>query len=239
MQEATTISSDDPATATASAAGGVDRRLLIDGKLLDTSRTYPSLNPATGRGARPRAGCHGRPRRSGRRRGAARLRRDRLVDQHRVADPLPRAVPSGADRPPRRTRRADHRRGRRDGGAVPGRSAGPADRDRPLLRRPAEDVSDDRRPRQYREPRYAAPPLGGEGGGRSRRRDHRLQLSQPAGAGQARTRAGGRLHGDSEVRARHPADHAGAGRVDREPHRHPRRRRERAQLVPTPRSVPH
>ena len=27
---------------------GVDRRLLIDGKLLETSRTFPSLNPATG-----------------------------------------------------------------------------------------------------------------------------------------------------------------------------------------------
>ena len=36
----------------------------------------------------------------------------RLVDEHRAADPLPRAVPPGADRSPRRAGRADHRRGR-------------------------------------------------------------------------------------------------------------------------------
>ena len=46
MQETTTISSDEAATD--SDTSGVDRRLLIDGKLLETSRTFPSLNPATG-----------------------------------------------------------------------------------------------------------------------------------------------------------------------------------------------
>src|SRR3954449_10684887 len=46
MQEAATISGETPVVDTA--AFGVDRRLLIDGKLLDTSRTFPTLNPATG-----------------------------------------------------------------------------------------------------------------------------------------------------------------------------------------------
>ena len=41
-----------------------------------------------------------------------------------------------------------------------------------------------------------------------------------------------------KARAGHPADHAGAGRADRQPHRHPGRRRERAQLVRTRRSAP-
>ena len=40
--------------------------------------------------------------------------------------------------------------------------------------------------------RQAAPPLGGEGGGRRRRRDHRLQLPDPARPGQARPRPRGR-----------------------------------------------
>ena len=44
MQE-TTISSGET---TDTATRGADRRLLIDGKLLETSRTFPSLNPATG-----------------------------------------------------------------------------------------------------------------------------------------------------------------------------------------------
>jgi acyl-CoA reductase-like NAD-dependent aldehyde dehydrogenase len=43
MQETPTISSVEAPT-----AGRVDRRLLIDGRLLETARTFPSLNPATG-----------------------------------------------------------------------------------------------------------------------------------------------------------------------------------------------
>jgi aldehyde dehydrogenase (NAD+) len=46
MQETTTISTDESAADTAGI--GVQRRLLIDGKLLDTSRTFPTVNPATG-----------------------------------------------------------------------------------------------------------------------------------------------------------------------------------------------
>ncbi len=46
MQETTTISSARDGDITAEA--GAQRRLLIDGKLLETSRTFPSINPATG-----------------------------------------------------------------------------------------------------------------------------------------------------------------------------------------------
>ncbi|MBE1549321.1 acyl-CoA reductase-like NAD-dependent aldehyde dehydrogenase [Mycobacterium sp. OAS707] len=42
MQESPTISAD------AASAGSADRRLLIDGRLLETTRTFPSINPATG-----------------------------------------------------------------------------------------------------------------------------------------------------------------------------------------------
>jgi aldehyde dehydrogenase (NAD+) len=42
MQETPTISSNGAGSATA------DRRLLIDGRLLETERTFPSINPATG-----------------------------------------------------------------------------------------------------------------------------------------------------------------------------------------------
>ncbi|MGV0716892.1 aldehyde dehydrogenase family protein [Mycolicibacterium sp. XJ662] len=46
MQEATTIpNGNQPADTTAAKA---DRRMLIDGQLLETTRTFPSLNPATG-----------------------------------------------------------------------------------------------------------------------------------------------------------------------------------------------
>jgi aldehyde dehydrogenase (NAD+) len=52
MMQETTISSGGATTATTATTGtatrGADRQLLIDGKLLDTSRTFPSLNPATG-----------------------------------------------------------------------------------------------------------------------------------------------------------------------------------------------
>ncbi|MGV0875259.1 aldehyde dehydrogenase family protein [Mycolicibacterium sp. XJ879] len=46
MQEATTIPKGNQPADTA--AGKADRRMLIDGQLLETSRTFPSVNPATG-----------------------------------------------------------------------------------------------------------------------------------------------------------------------------------------------
>src|ERR1044071_4331286 len=45
MMQETTISSGGAAD---TATRGADRQLLIDGQLLDTSRTFPTLNPATG-----------------------------------------------------------------------------------------------------------------------------------------------------------------------------------------------
>ncbi|MGE2723731.1 aldehyde dehydrogenase family protein [Mycolicibacterium pulveris] len=46
MQEATTIPTGNPAADTGTA--DADRHMLIDGRLLETSRTFPTLNPATG-----------------------------------------------------------------------------------------------------------------------------------------------------------------------------------------------
>src|ERR1700694_2145276 len=46
MQETATISSDEAGAA--GSASRIDRRLLIDGQLLETERTFPSINPATG-----------------------------------------------------------------------------------------------------------------------------------------------------------------------------------------------
>jgi acyl-CoA reductase-like NAD-dependent aldehyde dehydrogenase len=46
MQETVTVSSD--ATGAAGCQSRTDRRLLIDGQLLECERTFPSINPATG-----------------------------------------------------------------------------------------------------------------------------------------------------------------------------------------------
>ena len=46
MPETATISSDTGSTA--AEPGSPDRRLLMGGRLVETERTFPSLNPATG-----------------------------------------------------------------------------------------------------------------------------------------------------------------------------------------------
>src|SRR5258707_15168331 len=46
MQETATISSNEAGAA--GSASRIDRGLLIDGQLLETERTFPSINPATG-----------------------------------------------------------------------------------------------------------------------------------------------------------------------------------------------
>jgi aldehyde dehydrogenase (NAD+) len=46
MQDTATISSNEAGAA--GSASRIDRRLLIDGQLLETERTFPSINPATG-----------------------------------------------------------------------------------------------------------------------------------------------------------------------------------------------
>src|ERR1700710_22332 len=49
MSETSTISSDGQAeTGSNGSQTHADRRMLIDGKLIETERTFPSINPATG-----------------------------------------------------------------------------------------------------------------------------------------------------------------------------------------------
>lgn len=94
MSEATLILSEEFAAGTV----GVDRSLLMDGKPLETFRTFPSINTATGQllGHAPAptvanaeaAAAAARPR----------LRRDRLADRRRTGCPVPGAVPPGARR---------------------------------------------------------------------------------------------------------------------------------------------
>jgi hypothetical protein len=67
----------------------LDRRLLIDGKLLDAERTYPSLNPATGEVLGHAPDATGRRCRGRRRGGPPRVRLDELADRHRAPHPLP------------------------------------------------------------------------------------------------------------------------------------------------------
>ena len=93
---------------------------------------------------------------------------------------------------------------------TPGAAARPADPDRPLLRRTAEDypMTEDLgniESRGQQHHRWVEKEAGRGGRGH-----HRVQLPQPAGAGQARARAGGRLHRGAQGRAGHPAGHAGA-----------------------------
>ncbi len=48
MPEASTISGDGPGTAADTSERHAGRRMLIDGQLVETPGTFPSLNPATG-----------------------------------------------------------------------------------------------------------------------------------------------------------------------------------------------
>ncbi len=48
MPEASTISGDGPGTAADTSERRADRRMLIDGQLVETPQTFSSLNPATG-----------------------------------------------------------------------------------------------------------------------------------------------------------------------------------------------
>ena len=209
------------------------QRMLIDGKLVtaEADRTYPSVNPATGQviDQAPDASVADAQAAI----AAARRAFDTTswADRRRVPRPLPGPAAPGADRAQGGAARADDRRRRRAPGDHLRRPARRADRDRPLLRRPAARLPADPGDRRARVPRPAAPPLDGEGAGRRRRRDHRLQLPDPAGAGQAVARARGRLHGGAQGRAGHPADHARAGRADRRAHRHPAGRGQRDLVV--------
>ena len=123
-------------------------------------------------------------------------------------------------------------------GAEPGRPARPADRrssatTRELLKTyPLTEDLGNIESRGMQHHRWVEKEAG-----RRRRGDHRLQLPEPARAGQARARARGRVHRRAQGRTGHAADHARARRADRQPHRHPRRRRQRAQFVGPRRSA--
>ena len=158
--------------------------------------------------------------------------------EHRAADPLPRAVAPGAGRSPRRARRADHRRGRRDRALYQGAQ----------LDAPIEIV------RYYADLLKTYPMTEDLGNIESRGMQHHRWVEKEAAgvvaaiiaynypnqlalAKLAPALAAG-LHGRAQGRAGHPADHARARRADRQPHRHPGRRGQRARPVPIPRSAP-
>ncbi len=207
-----------------------DRHMLIDGQLVDADQTYPSVNPANGEvvGYAPNAGVADAERAI----AAARRAFDttdwstNVELRIRCMDQLHKALVEHSDELRALTIA--------EVGATQALTEGPQlddpDQDHRLLRRAAEDLSADRGTRRDREPRTAPPPLGREGSRRRRRGDHRLQLSQPAGDGQAGSGAGRRLHGRAEGRPRYPADHAGPRRDRRQVHRHPGRRDQRDQL---------
>ena len=123
MTEASTITRE-------SSEQDADRRMLIDGALVDTPRTFPSINPATEEvvGHAPDATVADAE--------AAVAAARRAFDttdwstntelRIRCLDQLHQAL----CRPSRRARRADHRRGRRDARDVRGRPTRRADRDR-------------------------------------------------------------------------------------------------------------
>ena len=162
MPETATISTDREGATRA------DRRLLIGGRLVETDRTFRLAQPRDRRGARVRARRAPSPTprpRSPRRAGRSTppIGPPNVELRIRCLEQFHQALA----RPPRRARRADHRRGRCHRRTEPGRAARSADRDRALLRRSVARLSDDRGPRQHREPRHAAPPLGGEGSRRA------------------------------------------------------------------------
>jgi len=181
MQKTLTISSESASAARTESRG--DRRLLIDGRLLETARTFPSINPATGEvlGYAPDATVSDAEAAVAAARRAfdatewstnAELRvrcleqfHQALIDHHDELAELTVA----------------------EVGATPALIAG-AQLDQPIeiVRYYADllkDLFDDRGSRQHREPGHAAPPLGGTGSRRGGGRHHRLQLSEPIGVG--------------------------------------------------------
>ena len=203
MTEASTISRD-------TSDRHADRRMLIDGQLVETPATFPSINPATEEvvGHAPDAAVADAE--------AAVAAARRAFDttdwstntelRIRCLEQLHQALVDHRDELAELTIA--------EVGATPAMCAG-AQLDAPiaivrLLRRSAEELSVDRGSRQQREPRHAAPPLGGERSRRGGGGDHRLQLPDAARAGQARARAGGRMHGCAEGRTGHAVDHARA-----------------------------
>ena len=223
--EAPTIAGDGPSEA------GVDRRMLINGELVATAGSYPSINPATEEvfGHAPEATVADAE-------AAIAAARKAFDDTDwatnvelrvRCMDQFHQALVEHRDELAALT----IARGRRHPRADPGRATGPADRDRAVLRGSAQELPDDRGPRKHRGARRSSTIAGWrrkppEWSRRSSPTTTRTSWRWPSSP-----RAGRRLHSRAQGCAGHPADHPGPRRADRQPHRHPGRRRQRPELV--------
>ena len=216
-------------------------RLLIDGELVaaENGATYETISPSTEEVLGTAADASVADARTRDRRGAARVRHDRVVARPRPARPLPAPAPPGAASTTSRRSREIlvHEVGAPVSSTSGPQLAGPIDVVA-LVRRPARGVRVRRRPRRARHVGRPQQPLDREGSRRRRRRDRRVQLPDPARAREARTGARGRLHRRAQGRARHAVGDARARQADRRVDRHPGRRRERARRRPTTRSAP-
>ena len=85
-ESAQAVPADPPASSRAFMRRA-DRRMLIDGRLVEAEQVFPSINPATEEVIAEAAECVCRRRRTGHRRGPAGLRRDDLVDRRQVCAP--------------------------------------------------------------------------------------------------------------------------------------------------------
>ena len=145
--------------------------------------TFPTLNPATEEVLGVAADADRRRHGPGDRRGPPRLRRHRLVDQHRAAGALP--APAAArrmQRPRRGAARADHRRGRcaADADRRPLSCEGPVD-DLSFCADTAESYAVDHRPRDRVADGHQDPPH------RSRGRPSASSARSPRGTSRTRS----------------------------------------------------
>ncbi len=208
-----------------------DRRMLIDGELVEAAATFAIAQSGDRRGPRtcPRRRPSPTPR-------AAVAAARRAFDtgawatdvelRVRCLEQFHRALVEHRDG----TGRADHRRGRRHRRALTQGAQ---------LDQPIEIV------RYYADLLKTYPMTEDLGNIESRGMQHHRWVEKEAAGVVAAIIAynypnqlalaklgagtGGRLHRRAQGRAGHPAGHAGARRADRQPHRHPGRRRQRAQ----------
>ena len=225
----------NPATTRGGPGDDLARRPVADRRRVGRRRERRDVRDdlAVDRGSARHHGRRQRRRRATRdRRRPARVRHDRMVARPRPARPLPAPASPGDGR----QLRADLARSScTRSGAPVSSTSGPAarrpDRCRRLVRRPARGLRVHRRPRRARHDGRPLQPLGREGSGRSRRRDHRVQLPDPTRDREARTGARSRMHRRAQGRARHAVGDARARQPDRGVDRHPGGRRQRAVVV--------
>ncbi len=198
---------DNGSTAVADDAtsNGVTKRLLIDGELVTTDRTFASYNPATGDvvGHAPDAGVEEAEAaiKAARRAFDTTTWSTDVEFRAKCLDQLHQALRDNVEELRELTIAEVGATAHPD----PRQSARRADRDREVLRRTAPEHTVHRRTRRGRDPWPAPSSLGREGSRRRRRGDRRLQLPDTAGDGEAAGRARRRLHGGAQGRTRHPA----------------------------------